>query len=199
MIFSFDEVIRWLITYKYIILFPIAIVEGAVITMIAGFLVSLGYFNFYLAYIVVVLGDIIGDSLHYCVGRFWGNPLVNRFGHHFGLNQIRMQKLSTHFKNHGGKTLIFGKMTHVAVGYFLTAAGMAKMPFWKYNGYALIATLPKSLLLLLIGFYFGKVYILIDRYLKYTALIITLLLILVILIYFIVKYINKKYILTRNF
>jgi len=42
---SFQHFIQLLLTYKYLILFPMALIEGPIITIIAGFIASLGYLN----------------------------------------------------------------------------------------------------------------------------------------------------------
>ena len=38
-------VISWLLAYRYAILFPLVIIEGPIVTILAGFLASLGQFN----------------------------------------------------------------------------------------------------------------------------------------------------------
>jgi membrane protein DedA with SNARE-associated domain len=63
MIFTLSQIINWLEVYKYFVLFPVTIFEGPIITVIAGYLSSLGFLNFYVAYGVIVLGDTVGDIL----------------------------------------------------------------------------------------------------------------------------------------
>lgn len=60
--------IQLLLTYKYIILIPLSIIEGPIVTVICGFLVTLKFFNPFLVYVVMVLGDIVGDGLIYYMG-----------------------------------------------------------------------------------------------------------------------------------
>jgi membrane protein DedA with SNARE-associated domain len=52
--FSLIQVIGWLVHYKYVVLFPIMVVEGPIITVLAGFLASLGSLNLLAAYSIVV-------------------------------------------------------------------------------------------------------------------------------------------------
>ena len=49
-----------LLTYKYLILFPIAVFEGPFAAIIVGFLSSSHIFNIFIVYLVVVLGDMVG-------------------------------------------------------------------------------------------------------------------------------------------
>jgi len=56
-----DYAFSLLLTYKYLILIPLAVVEGPIITVIAGFLITLGYMNIFLVYLIVIAGDLAGD------------------------------------------------------------------------------------------------------------------------------------------
>lgn len=153
--FTLTQITQYLIDYKYILLFPIAVIEGPIITVLAGFLISMSNLNFFIAYPVIVIGDLTGDCLYYAIGRFGKETFIKRWGKYIGINQERVLSMENHFNGHSGKTLLTGKLTHGLGAFFLVAAGIAKMPFGKYFWYNLLATLPKSLILLIIGYYFG--------------------------------------------
>jgi len=167
----FEQTLIWLSAYKYLALFPLAVAEGPIITVIAGFFISMGYLNFWFAYVIIVAGDLIGDALHYLVGRFGGRKFVNRWGRYFGIGPNKVESLEKQFDKRGGKLLFIGKMSHGIGGAFLVAAGIVKMPFDKFILSNMLATLIKSLLLLLLGFYFGHALAIINTYLKKIALI----------------------------
>lgn len=168
---TFEQILLWLGAYKYFALFPLAVVEGPIITVIAGFFVSLGYLNFWLAYAIIVAGDLSGDALHYAAGRWGGRKFIDRWGHYFGIGPNQVASLEKQFDKRGDKLIFIGKMSHGIGGAFLIAAGMVKMPFDKFIFSNLLATLIKSLLLLLIGFYFGHALATINTYLERIALI----------------------------
>ncbi len=162
-------------------------------TIIGGFLVSLGYLNFFLAYLVLLFGDLVGDSLYYSIGRWGRNRFIERWGRYVGITAERLALMEAYFEKHGGKSLFFGKLTHAVGGVILVAAGMAKVPFWKFIWYNFLATLPKALILMLIGFYFGQAYAQLNRYLDYTALVTVAVVVLLIILYLVVRKIGKKY------
>jgi membrane protein DedA with SNARE-associated domain len=191
--FDLPTIITWLIHYKYLLLFPIVVVEGPIVTIIGGFLVSLGYLNFFLAYLVLLFGDLVGDSLYYSIGRWGRNRFIERWGRYVGITAERLALMEAYFEKHGGKSLFFGKLTHAVGGVILVAAGMAKVPFWKFIWYNFLATLPKALILMLIGFYFGQAYAQLNRYLDYTALVTVAVVVLLIILYLVVRKIGKKY------
>ncbi len=164
--FSVAEITQLLIQYKYLILFPIIVVEGPISTVIAGFLIALKYFHFYAAFLIVVVGDLTGDVLHYALG-YWGREsIINRWGRYIGATPERIRKVESHFDKNTGKTLVFAKIFHGIGGVFLIAAGAAKIPFLKFVWYNFLGTVPKTLILISVGFYFGYAISSIKSYLE---------------------------------
>ncbi|NCF75532.1 MAG: hypothetical protein GWO87_03545 [Xanthomonadaceae bacterium] len=188
---SFQQIIAFLISYKYFFLFPIVVVEGPIITVIAGFLSSLGQLNVFIVYGLVVIGDLTGDTISYMIGRWGGVKFIKRWGHYVGLNIKHIEKLEKHFDKHTASTIILGKLAYSIETPFLISAGIAKVSYKKFFLYTLISTLPKSLLFLLIGYYFGKSYSKINNYLDYTSVGVIFLIVISIAIYFIIKKLNR--------
>ncbi len=181
---SITEITNLLIQYRYFILFPIVVFEGPIITVVAGFLTSLGYFNFFTVYAVAVAGDLAGDALHYAVGYWGGGKFIRKYGHYFFMDEKRIIKLEKSFERNGNKMLFIGKMAHGAGGAFLIAAGLVKMPFREFMRSNLLATILKSLTLLLLGFYYGAFLSKINSYLDYIAAIFIGAVIIIAVIYF---------------
>jgi membrane protein DedA with SNARE-associated domain len=73
MLIPLPDILIILEKYKYWLIFPIVIIEGPIIVVISGFLVYLGFLNAYITYIILVIGDSIGDSMYYAIGRYGGN------------------------------------------------------------------------------------------------------------------------------
>ncbi|PJE76129.1 hypothetical protein COV04_01200 [Candidatus Uhrbacteria bacterium CG10_big_fil_rev_8_21_14_0_10_48_11] len=190
--FSLELIVNWLFAYPYLVLFPAVVIEGPIVTVLAGFAVSLGYLNFLLAYTLVVVGDLVGDSLYYALGRWGRDSSLHRWGRLVGVTPERVERLDQHFEAHTGKTLLAGKFMHAIGGAILVAAGAARVRFLTFIWYNLLGTLPKSFLLLLVGYYFGKAYATIDRYLNYTGIAIIILVAFVFLLQFIVRSLRKK-------
>jgi len=168
---SLEQILLWLTAYKYLALFPLAVAEGPIITVIAGFFVSLGYLNFWLAYIIIIIGDLAGDALHYSAGRFGGREFIDRWGRFIGINKEKLKAIEAQFAKRGNKLLFAGKMMQGVGGIFLIAAGVIKMPFIKFITANTLATFIKSFLLLLIGFYFGHALSTINTFLERAAFI----------------------------
>ena len=187
---SLAQAAAWLIQYKYFALFPLAVIEGPIITVIAGFFASLGYINFFLAYGVVVAGDLVGDAFLYGIGRFGGRKFVDRWGRFIGVREKEIASVENQFQKRSAKILFIGKLLHGVGGTFLIAAGMVRMPFGQYIFYNFLATLVKSFILLLIGFFFGSAFASINSTLEKIGLFSIAIATLTLIIYFF--YARKK-------
>lgn len=157
---------------------PLAVIEGPIVTVVASYLASLAYLNVYLVFVVVVLADLVGDSILYAIGRRGPQLMSERWRSRLGVTETRVAALTGHFHAKGGRTLIFGKFTHSAGVIVLIAAGAARMPYWRFLAFNLIATTPKSLLFVVIGYTLGRAYTQIDGWIfraSFTLLILTVL------------------------
>ncbi|MFA5954058.1 MAG: DedA family protein [Patescibacteria group bacterium] len=190
--FSLETVMSWLLVYRYLVLFPLVMVEGPIVTVLAGFIASLGYINFWLAYAVVTVGDLVGDCVYYVIGRWGRGRFIDRWGRFIGITKDRIATLDQHFDAHTGKTLLAGKVMHAVGGAILVAAGVARVPFLQFIWYNLLGTLPKSLLLIVVGYYFGKAYASIDSYLNYVGVAIMILVVFVLLFYFLLHRLFRR-------
>ena len=180
-------------TYRYAVLLPFAIIEGPIVSIIAGFLVSIGQLNFWIVYGLLALGDIIGDVGLYALGRWGRTSFISKYGHFFGVTPDRIEKLEQFFGDHAKKTLLFGKWGHAFGLPVLLAAGAAKEPFGEFITVSILGTLPKTLVLLLIGFYFGESFTLINKYIGYAVAGMVVLVVIAVFAYWLSMKIAKKY------
>jgi membrane protein DedA with SNARE-associated domain len=158
--------------YGYFILILGAMAEGPIITIIAGFLASQGSLNILLAYLALIFGNLAGDMLYYSIGRFGKKAFIDKWGRWFGMTGERVEKIAAHFDAHSGKTLMFGKLTHVLGWPILMAAGISGMPAGRFLWFNFLGEVPKSLIFIAIGYYAGYAYQKIGHYLDETFLII---------------------------
>jgi membrane-associated protein len=189
---SLEHINLWLMTYKYWILFPMVVVEGPIITVVIGYLATLGMMNFFIAYPIIIAGDLTGDVIYYYLGKKAGRGILKRT---FFIPKSLIKeadKLKGRFKNNGGKILISGKMLHGIGAAFLFAAGMAEMPMSSFLFYNLISTAIKSLLLFILGFFFGQAILAISKTLQDVAILTTIGGIALLVAYLLYTYFKKK-------
>lgn len=186
-----ENILDLLYQYKYLILFPLAIVEGPILAVIAGFLCTGGFLNFFIVYPIIVLGDIIGDSLCYMLGR-WGVPeFMKRFARLFGLRHEDIYRVRAYFDSNPNKTISLSKIT-LGIGFAgIYLAGNARIPYFRFIRICLITSALQYVVYLGIGLLFGNAYKQISHYLNFFAAF-TIVTALAIILIFVVKSIRKK-------
>ncbi len=166
MFIPLEDIFIILEKYKYLAIFPITIFEGPIVIILSGFLAYLGFLNIYIIIPLLVVGDLIGDSLYYTIGRYGSRfAWVKKVGNFLGYRERGEKMLKSHFEKHTIKTLLIAKMTHGVGAMVQVTAGIAEVRFWKYFLLQMIGTIPKTLILFFIGFYLGNSYAKIDTYL----------------------------------
>lgn len=177
-------------TYRYWIIFPLMIVEGPIITIIAAFLASLGSFNVFIIYILALSGNVIADIGYYCVGKFGGKRFLVKYGKYIGVNLNKIELIENHYNKHLIKTIIVAKVTEVLIVPTLISAGIANTDFKKFLIVSFLSEIFKVLIIVLIGYYFGKFYLIIDSY--YKDFVIVMFIIFVVIIAFLIHKRIKK-------
>ena len=184
------SILLLIVKYKYLILFPIAVLEGPFAAIIAGFLSSSGIFNIFLVYLFIVLGDMVGDSFYYFLGRLSGTS-ITKHGHRLGITNEKLENAKKYFSNYHHRALIISKLAYGIGVSGLVAAGILKISYKKFIETCFYIAIIQSACLVSIGFIFGHAYLQIEQYLNiYTKII--LIVALVLIIYFVFSKIKSK-------
>ncbi len=148
------EIVRFFIKYKYQAIFPIAVVEGPIISIISGFLVSRGQLSLLPALFVVFFGDLISDIVFYMVGRGGRHALQHvKF---LRVTDEHLEKIENRYHLHPWKTMIVAKVAYGLGSAFMFAAGAVRMSWGRFLEYVVSLNFIRSAVLLYIGYYFGK-------------------------------------------
>ncbi len=163
---TFSAVTQWVLVHGYWVIFVAMLIEGPVVTAAAAFAAALGYFNIFAIFGLSLAGDLVADVIYYAIG-YWGRiTLVERFGRHFGLTTERIKRMERLMRDHAVKTLIALKLTPILPTPGLMIVGATKMDIKKFTLISLFITIPKSLVFMIIGYYFGRSY---DKLSGYAA------------------------------
>ena len=122
-------------------------------------------------YGLVASGDLTGDLLYYAIGRFGRTKLLGGFLNSLGMTGEHFLRLEDYVQQHGTKMLFLAKFTQAGF-LVLPASGAGRMPLAKFVWYNVLGTLPKSLVLLLLGYFFGYAYNRINGYFAKASLLI---------------------------
>ena len=170
---TLPQILFVLSTYGYAIIFPLAIFEGPIVMVLCGFLSSIGIFNPFLAYGVGILGDFVGDTLFYLLGRF-GQRSLAKYGPSFGITQERIERAERYFLEKHTKAIRLSKIAHGVGIAGLIAAGVLKIPYGRFLLAAAPITFAQYALFLVIGIFFGHTYIQIGKYFDYFVAIVAI-------------------------
>lgn len=157
---SIAFVLSWLLAYRYLIIFPLVIFEGPIVMLVCGFLIRLGGFDFWPTYLLLILGDLIGDIGWYAAGRYGARRFMERFGKLFGIGMREIEHFENLFNTHDTKILLISKLT-MGFGFAfatLAGAGAAHVPFRKYFMINLVGGVVWTGILITIGYFFGNLY-----------------------------------------
>ena len=142
-------------TYSLAILLPLAVVEGPVVSVLAGYLAAQGLVGAGAAGTILVLADLAGDALLYLVGRRSRSIAPDGILSRLGVTRRRLARVVRRFRRDGLRYLLVGKLTHSAVFAVLIAAGAARVPPLSFFAVNLAATIPKTGALLALGWFLG--------------------------------------------
>ena len=101
--------------------------ESALITF--SFFASQGVLKIWLIIPIAILGDTAGDNIGYCIGRFGGRPLVDRYGKYVRLDAEKLDRMEELFRDKGGRTVYFA---HFLSSTRITAALIAGVSHMRY-------------------------------------------------------------------
>jgi membrane protein DedA with SNARE-associated domain len=157
--------------YGYWILYPLMIIEGPLITLLAGGLSATGILNVWLVFLLSLLGDLSMDVILYYIGFFGNKRLRQRIAQRPKLESRRV-KLEKFFQKHGGKVVFFVKIsTGLAYITFITA-GMIRLPLRRFIFFTLLGGIIWSGALVALGYFYGQLYLQISNHIRWAGVIV---------------------------
>jgi membrane-associated protein len=131
---------------------PLSVIEGPVVSILAGFLSARGDFHWYWALCLLICGDLIGDMICYWIGRSGRVPLAG-LGDRLRLRNLVTPALQRGLECNATKMLFIGKWTHSIGCIVLIGSGMLRLPLARFMLVNLLATIPKSAVLFGLGYF----------------------------------------------
>jgi len=143
---------------KYLALIPTLIIGGPVTTTVAGYLSNetIGFYNVYLLFLVVVVADLLGDIFYFLIGKFAGAKVLEKLFTWQKISKERILHLQTYFNKYGGFSITLGKIIPNFGWPIIVLAGTLKINFFRFILYIMPISLIKSAVLIAVGYYFGQ-------------------------------------------
>ena len=158
----FEEYGRWIILLLFIIIF---LETGLVITpflpgdsllFVAGAMFASSDENILLIAIFLFIAAVIGDTLNYHIGKYFGNKMLTGYFAKF-INPKIIEKTHQYFEKHGGRTIIIARFVPLVRTGAPFVAGVGNMPYKHFLTYNVVGGFIWIFLLLFAGYFFGNI------------------------------------------
>jgi membrane protein DedA with SNARE-associated domain len=173
---EYQEILNNLQVWGYPLMFLLMTIEGPLATLAAAFLASLGFFNVFIVLILSILGDLIADIIIYSIGLSTGK-------NYFKSNNKKLIKtIKQNFEKRGEKMIFFTKITIGLSLVTFSLAGASKFSFKKFLFYSFLGGIVWSSGIVFLGYFFGKMAEMIEKYIKFSGWMIFLIAIIAVII-----------------
>ncbi len=148
----------------YLILFIIIFLEtGLVITpflpgdsllFVVGAFAAQGSLDIILLFIILSVAAILGDSLNYSIGNYFGEKVFSRSRF---FKKEYLERTKEFYKIHGGKTIIIARFIPIIRTFAPFVAGVGRMHYPKFLAFNITGGLAWIFLFLFTGYFFGTI------------------------------------------
>lgn len=152
---SFNAIITWVAAQGYPLVFLGMCAEGPAVTAAAAFTAALGHFNPWIIFVLSVLGDLIPDTIYYYIGFFGKMGMVKWLEKRAASSPSRLDRLHHLMHQNHTKTMVTLKLTPVIAIPGFIMIGAKRWSYWRFMWICTLISVPKSLILVLLGYYAG--------------------------------------------
>ena len=136
---------------------------GDTLLLSAGIFVATGKLSLITVIPVIALAAIAGDNLGYHIGKRYGRRLFRK-PDGILFRQQYVSRAERFYEKHGNKAVLLAHFVPVVRTFAPAVAGVARMNYKKYVLYDAIGDTAWTIILTLIGFWFGRRIPNIDHY-----------------------------------
>ena len=113
-----------------------------IIMPFAGYLVSTGRFDLYLAATAGAIGCNLGSIVAYEVGKRGGRPAAEKWGRYVLIGPGEIDMADRFFARFGNWAVLIGRLLPVIRSFIAFPAGVARMPLVPFHIYTFIGSWP---------------------------------------------------------
>jgi membrane protein DedA with SNARE-associated domain len=125
-----------------------------------------GHLNIVVVILLGALGAIAGGDIGYFIGLRGGRPFLEKVLSVFRLEVGHLAQAEMFFAHHGDKTILVGRFILGLRTWASVFAGVAHMPFWRFQAYSVLGALPWAILWGVVGYLLGNNWPLLTTILK---------------------------------
>lgn len=156
----------------YVILFLIIFVEtglvlipflpGDSLLFAAGAFAALGLLNIWWLIPLLMVAAILGDTVNYWIGYYFGKKLVESTW--IPINDDHIEQTKIFFNKHGRKTIILARFVPIVRTFAPFVAGISRMHYGQFISYNIIGGVAWVTLATTVGYIFGNIPVIHDNF-----------------------------------
>jgi membrane-associated protein len=146
---------------------------GDTLLLTAGIFAAQGKLNLPEAMLVIAAAAILGDNIGYQIGRRFGRHLFER-ENSIIFNKKHLHEAENFFDRFGSKAMLIAHFVPVVRTFAPATAGMAEMPYKKFVFFDAIGDIAWTVLVTMVGYWFGTKIPNIDKYIEVAVLFVVL-------------------------
>lgn len=149
-------------TLTYAIVFLIIFLEtGLVLTpflpgdsliFVLGAISAQGQLNFGYLFFLLIIAAVIGDSVNYYIGKYFGERVFRKIKF---FRQDYLERTKEFYEKHGNKTIVLARFVPIVRTFAPFIAGVGKMDYKEFLKYNIFGAFIWVSLFLFTGYYFG--------------------------------------------
>ena len=142
---------------------------GDTLLISAGVFIAAGKLSFITVLPVIAIAAIAGDNLGYHIGKRYGRRLFRKPDGLF-FRQAYIQQAEVFYEQHGNKAVTLAHFVPVVRTFAPAVAGVARMNYKKYFIYDALGDIAWTIILTVIGYWFGSTIPNLDHYILLAVL-----------------------------
>ena len=133
------------------------------------------------------VGATAGADIGYLLGYRGGRPFVERFGQLFHIRPDNLARAELFFARHGDKSIVGARFFLGARTWSAMLAGMARMPFWRFQLFSAVGGLLWSASIGIAGYVVGSNLALLETIFRAIGVGGTVILVLILLVLYVAR------------
>lgn len=139
--------------WNYLVLAILIVLQGPIVTLLAGAAASAGLFKPELVFAAAVAANLTADVVWYSVGYSGRLDRILQHDRIFGINRGHIDKIQLSVERHAAKMLLLAKISAGFAVPALIAAGVLRIPWRKWFPIVFLGEVIWTGTLLLIGYF----------------------------------------------
>ena len=131
-------------------------IPSEVLLMVGGALSATGRFNPVAVFILGTLAQLVGGLIGYAIGRYGGEPILERYGKYVLISHRDLKRTHVAFEKYGNWMTAVGRCVPFIRGLIAYPAGVARMNISKFIIFTMLGSAIWTALFVYLGYILGN-------------------------------------------